>query len=82
MAHMANDLEVQMPEVMQFDAEVSRQTRGRLPDVRDRPQRRLQLAALDLKPARNVLDIGSGQGMLAAEAAATVGSSGRPALRR
>ena len=39
-------------------------------------QRRLQLAALDLKPGEDVLDIGSGPGLLAAQAAATVGSSG------
>jgi arsenite methyltransferase len=67
---------MQMPEVMQFDAEVSQQLEAAYltPDIVE--QRRLQLSALDLKPGEHVLDIGSGPGLLAAQAAATVGASG------
>ncbi len=67
---------MQMPEVMQFDAEVSQQLEATYltPDIVE--QRRLQLAALDLTPGENVLDIGSGPGLLAAQAAATVGANG------
>jgi arsenite methyltransferase len=65
-----------MPEVMQFDAEVSQQLEATYltPDIVE--QRRLQLAALDLKPGEHLLDIGSGPGLLAAQAAAKVGASG------
>jgi arsenite methyltransferase len=71
-----HDLEMQMPEVMQFGADVSQQLEATYltPDIVE--QRRLQLAALDLKPGETVLDIGSGPGLLAAQAAATVGASG------
>ena len=67
---------MQMPNVMQFDAEVSQQLEATYltPDIVE--QRRLQLAALDLTPGENVLDIGSGPGLLAAQAAVTVGASG------
>jgi uncharacterized protein HemX len=72
------DLEMQMPEVMQFDAEVSQQLEATylIPEIVE--QRRLQLAALDLKPGEHGLDIGSGPGpgLLAAQAAAIVGASG------
>ena len=44
------------------------------PDIVE--QRRLQLAVLALKRGENVLDIGSGPGLLAVQAAATVGASG------
>ena len=67
---------MQMREVMQFDAEVSRRLRGHLPDPDIVEQRRLQLAALDLTPGESVLDIGSGPGLLAAHAAVTVGAGG------
>lgn len=69
-------LEMQMPEVMQFDAEVSQQLEATYLTPEIVQQRQLQLAALDLKPGENVLDIGSGPGLLAAQAAATVGASG------
>src|SRR4051812_15902732 len=65
-----------MPEVLQFDAEVSRQLEATYLTPEIVEQRRLQLAALDLKPGEDMLDIGSGPGLLAAEAAATVGPSG------
>src|SRR5215218_10773452 len=67
---------MQMPEVMQFDAEVSRQLEAAYLTPEIVEQRRLQLAALDLEPGEDVLDIGSGPGLLAAQAAETVGSSG------
>src|SRR6476661_2569242 len=67
---------MQMPEVMQFDAEVSRQLEATYLTPEIVQQRGLQLAALDLKRGENVLDIGSGPGLLAAQAAATVGSGG------
>lgn len=70
------DPEMQMPEVMQFDAEVSQQLEASYLTKEIVEQRRLQLAALDLMPGEHVLDIGSGPGLLAAQAAATVGASG------
>ena len=71
-----DDLETQMPEVMQFDAEVSQQLEATYLTPEIVEQRRLQLAALDLSPGEDVLDIGSGPGLLAAQAAARVGASG------
>ena len=65
-----------MREVMQFDAEVSRHLEATYltPDIVE--QRRLQLAALELRPGEDVLDIGSGPGLLAAQAAVAVGTNG------
>ena len=65
-----------MPEVMQFDAEVSQQLEATYLSPEIVEQRRLQLAALDLSPGEDMLDIGSGPGLLAAQAAAMVGASG------
>ena len=65
-----------MSEVMQFDAEVSQQLEAAYLTGDIVEQRRLQLAALDLSPGEDVLDIGSGPGLLAAQAAAVVGASG------
>ena len=65
-----------MPEVMQFDAEVSQQLEASYLTPEIVEQRRLQLAALDLMPGEHMLDIGSGPGLLAVQAAATVGASG------
>src|SRR4051794_10068798 len=65
-----------VPQVMEFDAEVSQQLEATYLTPEIVEHRRLQLAALDLKPGEDMLDIGSGPGLLAAEAAARVGSSG------
>jgi SAM-dependent methyltransferase len=67
---------MRMPEGMQFDAEASQQLEATYLTRDIVEQRRLQLAALDLKRGENVLDIGSGPGLLAAQAAVTVGPSG------
>ncbi|MGW6281480.1 methyltransferase domain-containing protein [Kribbella sp. NPDC055071] len=73
--------EVELGEVetdgLQFDPEVSRQIEAMYttPDVVE--QRRVVRAALALRPGDRVLDVGVGPGLLAAEMAAEVGTTGR-----
>jgi SAM-dependent methyltransferase len=61
---------------MEFDELLSRRVEAtyRTPDIVE--QRRVQLAILKLEPGEDVLDIGSGPGLFAAEAAAAVGPAG------
>jgi arsenite methyltransferase len=61
---------------MDFDERASRHLAGvyTTPDVVE--QRRLTIAALDLQPGEDVLDIGAGPGFLAWEMAAVVGPTG------
>ena len=65
-----------MSPAMPFDEATSRRVEAtyRTPDVIG--QRRTVLAALDLKPGEDVLDIGSGPGFLAREMSAEVGPDG------
>ncbi len=65
-----------MSPAMSFDEATSRRVEAtyRTPDVIG--QRRAVLAALDLKPGEDVLDIGSGPGFLAREMSAAVGPDG------
>ncbi len=65
-----------MSTTLQFDEEASRRAEAlyAVPDFVE--QRRATRAALALRPGENVLDIGSGPGLLAAEMAADVGSTG------
>ncbi len=65
-----------MSPAMAFDESTSRRVVAtyRTPDVIG--QRRTVLAALDLKPGEDVLDIGSGPGFLAREMSAEVGPDG------
>lgn len=65
-----------MSPAMPFDEATSRRVAAtyRTPDVIG--QRRTVLAALDLKPGEDVLDIGSGPGFLAREMSAQVGPDG------
>jgi SAM-dependent methyltransferase len=62
--------------MLQFDDEASRRAEAAYttPDVAE--QRRATRAALALKAGENVLDIGSGMGLLACEMAAEVGATG------
>jgi arsenite methyltransferase len=63
--------------VLQFDEEASRRVEASYttPDIV--AQRRAVIAALALEPGEEVLDIGSGPGLLAADMAEVVGSEGR-----
>jgi arsenite methyltransferase len=65
-----------MSPVIQFDDAASRRIEAayKTPDVVE--QRGVVRAALDLKPGEDVLDIGSGPGLLTAEMAAEVGPGG------
>ena len=65
-----------MSPAMPFDEATSRRVEAtyRTPDVVE--QRRAVLAALDLKPGEDVLDIGSGPGFLAREMGGEVGPDG------
>jgi arsenite methyltransferase len=62
---------------LQFDEETSRRVEAvyQTPDVI--AQRRQVLKAMDLRAGEQVLDIGSGPGLLACEMAASVGQGGR-----
>ncbi|MGH3982498.1 MAG: methyltransferase domain-containing protein [Pseudonocardiaceae bacterium] len=63
--------------MIQFDAETSRRVEAiyTTPDVVE--QRRVVHLALALRPGEQVLDVGSGPGLLAAEMAAEVGPGGQ-----
>ncbi|MGH2886399.1 MAG: methyltransferase domain-containing protein, partial [Solirubrobacteraceae bacterium] len=65
-----------MSTTLQFDEEASRRAEATYmtPDFVE--QRRVTRAALALGPGENVLDIGSGPGLLACEMAADVGAVG------
>jgi arsenite methyltransferase len=65
-----------MSPAMPFDEATSRRVEAayRTPDVAG--QRRIVLAALDLKPGEDVLDIGSGPGFLACDMSGEVGPDG------
>jgi arsenite methyltransferase len=66
-----------MSGVMQFDEETSRKVEPIYQTPEVIAQRRQVLKALDLRAGEQVLDIGSGPGLLADEMAASVGRNGR-----
>jgi arsenite methyltransferase len=65
-----------MSSVLEFDDSMSRKLEASYLTSDVVEQRRIVRAALDLQPGEDVLDIGSGPGLLAAEIAADVGAQG------
>jgi ubiquinone/menaquinone biosynthesis C-methylase UbiE len=61
---------------MEFDEQLSRRVEATYMTPEVVEQRRVEFAVLKLKPGEDVLDIGSGPGLFAAEAAVVVGAAG------